>query len=299
MDLNNLRAAAPQPEPRPLRIVRLGRTDGGPLRDLDAPGLEVFDGGEALPESQGESFPLPISDEEREALEREGYDVGDAMTQLRQSVADNPDIDGQIRALAQDALIREEEKKAQAAYEAQQAEQAAIEAAYYSRHCPLPTCDAIARVPKGRDEGDILGLGMSMAAATQLEELLLEHLQSHSFGDWIAALKAQQETIDALGRSAFAAPAAGIVRQESLVSDPGIIPGPARRSPEREAAVRALDARLGSRATSPVPPEDVEAHDRALRELRARRRAQREMTPYDLTPRWSADLENGVVGIKR
>lgn len=307
MDLNQLAPPAPaEPARAPLRVVRLQRDRGTTSED----GLAVFDGGEALPDSVGEDFPMPISAEERQALLDAGYSPEDVDLIEQVSGAEAEDDlplrtgpNAMEQAMA-DLLERTEiaaAKQARVLYDEQQAEQAHLEATYYSRHCPLPTCDAIARVPKGSDHGDVLGLGMSMEAAAKLEGVLLGHLSSHSFGDWIAALKAQQETIDSMLTQAYATPAAGIVRQESLVAAPldGMIPGPAQRSPEKQAAVDALDRRLGRGAPAPMSPQDTAARDNALREARARRRAAPPPDPYTLTPKWSSEQGDGTVGIKR
>lgn len=297
MDLNALARPAPVPsyvgpdDPMlrtPLRVVRLPRASTPDSQP------KIFEGGEALPDSEGEDFPMPISPEEAEALRLAGIELtSDDDLPLRTGPTAMEEAMG-------DLLERMERDKAAELYRHQQAEQAHLEATYFSRSCPLPTCDAIARVPKDNaDDGDVLGLGMSMASAIQLEELLIEHLHGHSFGDWIAALKAQQETIDSMGRQAFATPSAGIVRQESLVSDPGLIPGPAQRSPEKQAAVDALDRRLGRGAPAPLSPQDAAARDNALREARAARRAAPQPDPYTLTPKWSSEQGDGTVGIKR
>ena len=73
MDLNQI--TAPEPAKTPLRVVRLPRPAGDTNVTTDGfpdPSLVPFQGGEALPESQGQDFPLPISPEEMEALQREG-----------------------------------------------------------------------------------------------------------------------------------------------------------------------------------------------------------------------------------
>lgn len=306
MDLNNLAPAQPpahaEPARTPLRVVRLPRAA---TPDTEP---KIFEGGEALPESQGEDFDLPISPEERQALLDAGYDGADIdlIAKSGPEVEDeviNPFTYGQDLRLrtGSDALVKAmedlrelaERNSAQAEYEAKQA---AIEATYYSRPCPLPTCDAIARVPKGSDHGDVLGLGMSMGAAQELEHLLLTHLSTHPFGDWIAALKQLQDQLDALQTQQYVSPPqAGIVQGEAGV---GVIPGPAQRSPEKQAAVDALDRRLGRPAT-PQSPQDVAAHDAALRARRAAQRAAPPPDPYTLTPRWSSEQGDGTVGIKR
>lgn len=94
------------------------------------------------------------------------------------------------------------------------------------------------------------------------------------------------------------AQAAPAIREGRLPE--AVIPGPPRRDPEREAAVRAVDARLGRSVGGVLPTDGLTAAERDAR-IRAEfaRKRTTNITPNDLTPRYSADTESGVVGIKR
>lgn len=297
MDLNNLRP----PEPKPLRVVRLSPRN----EEVET---EVFDGGEALPESQGFDVGHPISPEEREALIASGYSeddidiIGEGGPEFDVE-GDGMDIDlshldptsragaEYTREVIRDLQIRESAAKALAEHERYVAEN------FHVRMCPLPTCDAGVRVAKGEDEGDVLGIGMSMKAAMQLEEELVGHLREHTLGDWMAALKEQAEMITRLSKQAFGAP----------VPQPGVFRASeesTQRSPEAQAAVDALDARMRAQTSvhgglrPPPPPEEAAQRDQRLRELRRQRR-ERQPSPYDLSPKYSADPSfSGQVGIK-
>lgn len=300
MDLNNLRPPPPE-SPKPLRVVRLSPRN----EEVET---EVFDGGESLPESQGFDVGHPISPEEREALIASGYSeddidiIGEGGPEF--DVDDGMDIDlshldpasragaEYTREVIRDLQIRESAAKALAEHERYVAEN------FHVRMCPLPTCDAGVRVAKGEDEGDVLGIGMSMKAAMQLEEELVGHLREHTLGDWMAALKEQAEMISRLGQQAFGGapvPQPGVFRASEEAT---------QRSPEAQAAVDALDARMRSKAGGtgglrpPPPPEEAAQRDQRLRELRRQRR-ERQPSPYDLSPKYSADPSfSGQVGIK-
>lgn len=324
MDLNNLRPPPPE-SPKPLRVVRLSPRN----EEVET---EVFDGGESLPESQGYDVGLPMSPEEREALLAQGYteaqidgdepyavglvdkgfdDEGDGMDidlshlspEQRAAAEFTRDVIRQLPGMplrtgpgAMDQAMRDLRIQAEAAKALAEHERYVAEN-FHVRMCPLPTCDAGVRVAKGEDEGDVLGIGMSMKAAMQLEEELVGHLREHTLGDWMAALKEQAEMISRLGQQAFGAP----------VPQPGVFRASeesTQRSPEAQAAVDALDARMRSKAGGtgglrpPPPPEEAAQRDQRLRELRRQRR-ERQPSPYDLSPKYSADPSfSGQVGIK-
>lgn len=296
MDLNQRRPAPAAPEPVKKRLFAVR------LEPPAADEPQVFNGGEALPESEGFNTPMPVSAEEREALEREGYaDEQDKIVGVglvdKGFTNERPELPYDVPSREQLANAQYEahptliphgvpedyfDKNWPAAPEQQDE--------YYLRDCPLPTCGAVIRVPKDGDEGDVLGIGMSMRAATQLEELLIDHLEEHSLGEWMAALKHYQDQ----QAPARPAPTAGVV----YPTETGITPGPRQRDPLRAAAVAALDARLGGNR-APATPQDAAERDAQLRARRAARREQQAKTsPYDLSPRYSPDLPAGTVGIK-
>lgn len=181
------------------------------------------------------------------------------------------------------AWLDEQELLAQAAARALTEPPAAE---YFTRDCPLPTCQAQARVPKAGDSGDVLGIGMSIGSATLLENMLTEHLEGHTLAEWIAALAYYQG-------SPGVVPAAGVVYPD------GVTPGAGHRDPARQALVDAMDARLGGkRPTAQSNPADIKAFDDAQRANREARRAFAANLRSTI-PKWSADQGEGVVGMKR
>lgn len=159
---------------------------------------------------------------------------------------------------------------------------------YFTRDCPLPTCQAQARVPKEGDTGDVLGIGMSIQSATTLESLLTGHLESHTLGEWVAALSYYQG-----GVNGAPVAAAGVVYPQDVT------PGAAHRDPARQALVDAVDARLsGKRPTAQSSPADIKAFDDAQRANREARREFAKNMRSTIQP-WSPDQGEGVVGMKR
>jgi hypothetical protein len=266
MDLNDLAPLEPAP---PLKIVRLSRRN----EEVEVP---VFEGGEALPESAGYDVGHPISPEEQAAL-----DLADKEWDTNQIAL----LDTEMQQAKRAAYELAEEAAAKAAYEAH------LEDSFHSRECPLPACETVIRVKKDGDQGDVLGIGMSMAAASKLEGFLIEHLQSHNLGEWMAALQEAQEEAKKARITAYGPAHVAVAAQE------GIIPGAKHRDPAKQAAVDALDARLG-RSRPPSTPQEAADRDELLRARRAARRAV-QPSPFDLTPAWSQNLGDGVVGIKR
>lgn len=240
----NLNDLPDPPAPR-LRAVRVKPEAVAELLELPDPTLEVYEGGESLGESVLEDLEEPHDFPPYDDSKTIAESLDEAIEQAAESYSK--------------VWAREHTR---------------------SRSCPV--CPAVVSV---LDEGeDLLGIGMSLRAAEELEDEYRRHLNSHTVAEFLAKIESLQQAQAA--RAVVSYPAAD-----------GVVPGPAVRSPERQAAVDALDARLG-KAKAPTPPVDTEAHDNALRAARAKRAAQ-QPTPYDLTPKWSTDQGEGVVGLKR
>jgi hypothetical protein len=267
--------------------VRLGRPE--PVGDV----LPVFDGGEALPESDGFDEGHPISPEEQSALDWE--ETRARLDQLEQEEWEN-ETEVQAVGIVDKGFTNEPPAKPEGTT---------------THRCPVFPCNWYLDVPPVTDDVMSLLGGVSVAKleqAQEVEQYLFSHLSEHTVVEWVAALRQAQDTaakaierIPYAGIQAGYAPLTFPANSTGTVTTPGVTPGPAQRDPARAAAVAALDARLG-RGTNATPrsPEEAAEIDEALRARRAARRAQPPPTPYDLTPRYSADPEfGGTVGIKR
>lgn len=250
----------------PLRVVRLSTLD------TDKGGLvqpEVFDGGEALPESEGVDIGHPISPEEREALEREGH-LGPEGEYFG-GPHDEPWAVGIVDkgfTNESDTVVYPPEG--------------------WSRHRCVLECGFYLDVPP--TELGVLGTPSttSMRYQAEAEERMLVHYESeHGVQELVRAL---HEARQPQHRPAPTGVQAGFE---------GTTPGPARRSPEVQAAVDQMTSGRLAAARRPRTAEEKAAYDAAVTAEFERKRQEAQMDPYKLTPRYTADLDQGVVGIKR
>lgn len=272
MDLSKLS----RPEPVALRMVRV-RNDPEShapteVEGLDLPDLPIFDGGEEVSVEEREvEFPAEFED-------HHGFPPYDERKSISQTI-EQVIKDSYALPVPVPAPRGQEDRTA--------------------RHpCIVSPCSWYLDVPEVETASvsALLGAGPGLAAveqAREVEQLLTEHLHTHSVLDWARALKAAQDERDAARSSP------GVITSGYAPPADTIVPGPVRRDSAREAAVRAMDARLG-RPTSTLTPTaaEREIYDNQLRAARDAKRA-RTVSPYDLTPKWSQDQEGGVVGIKR
>ena len=297
MDLSGLRRVpeelpAPAPAPRAgqagqLRAVRLIAREEPLPESLDLPDLPVFESGEEISAEERESDNLNFDPEDLGPLEHHGFPPYDEHQPVHEA------IEKAVREQFGDTSYLDTETEVFVP-----SENGGSMQPRGTRHlCIVTPCGWYLDVPpiETPSIAHLMGAGPGLAAveqAREVEQLLTEHLTTHSVLEWARALKAAQDERDAARSST------GVITSGYAPPAEGIIPGPARRDPEREAAVRALDARLGRGSPPPATPQAQEDYDNRLRAARDAKRA-RSLTPYDLTPQWSQDQGTGVVGIKR
>lgn len=285
MDLNAIPpspAAAGAP-----RLVAVRRRAEPEVESLQLPDLPVFDGGEALTgdgdDGQDDALDMPADLEEPHGFDgyRPEESVQDALNRTFDAVGEHPAME------PHPGLVEKGEPG-------------------YTRHlCPVTPCGWYLDVPPAEVDLSSLFGGVSSAAlhqAEQVEQLLEHHLEGHSVIEWATALRAAQRKAEQAEAALHELrPAPGIrVGVDLGREDAVVIPGPVQRDPARAAAVAAVDRRLGRHPATQVvlDQEAAASRDDAIRAEFARKRAQT-LAPTDLTPRWSQDLANGVVGIKR
>lgn len=296
--------AEPAPEASRLRAVRVRAPEQAP-EGMDAPDLPVFEGGESLDEqlrddwsdASGNLEDAEIKYDPTQSVEEAIAEHIDARYSGLPWSDPRSDPIGDVRKAMEDIVM-------QGSTHLEVTHPGLVEPGIPNgtRHlCPVEPCGWFMDVPPvSPDLGSLLG-GVSAAMleqAREVEERLEAHLETHSILEWTRALRtAQQERDDA--RQGLMVQAAPAIR-EGYAEDGAVIPGPARRDPVREAAVRAVDARLGRNVGGTLPTDGLTtaARDDFIRAEFARKR-QQTLAPTDLTPRYTADLEPGVVGIKR